>query len=82
MICEEALLDALNAGIVHSAGLDVFENEPLTGKQKELVSHPRVICTGHYAWYSDKSSLELQRRAASNLLDLLKGKPVEDCLNA
>jgi D-3-phosphoglycerate dehydrogenase len=81
VISEEALLKALNAGIIHSAGLDVFENEPVTEKQSKLISHPRVICTGHYAWYSDKSAVELQRRAANNLLNLLKGNPVEDCLN-
>ncbi len=81
VINEEALTEALDAGIIHSAGLDVFENEPLTGRQVKLISHPRVICTGHYAWYSDKSVVELQRRAANNLLDLLNGKQVEDCLN-
>ena len=81
VICEEALLEALNSGKIHSAGIDVFENEPITQKQDLLVNHPRTICTGHYAWYSDKASSELQRRAAMNLLNLLKGNAVEDCLN-
>ena len=81
VILEEALLEALKSGRIHSAGIDVFEDEPLTERQSELVSHPRIICTGHYAWYSDKASVELQRRAAMNLLNLLKGNPVEDCLN-
>ncbi len=81
VISEEALLKALNSGTIHSAGLDVYENEPLTDKQNKLVNHPRVICTGHYAWYSDKASSELQRRAALNLLNFLKGNTVEDCLN-
>lgn len=81
VIDEGALLEALNTGKIHSAGIDVFENEPMTDKQAELVRHPRIICTGHYAWYSDRSSVELQRRAAMNLLNFLKGNPVEDCLN-
>jgi D-3-phosphoglycerate dehydrogenase len=81
VIFEEALLDALNTGNIHSAGLDVFEDEPLTEKQSALINHSRIICTGHYAWYSDKSMLELQRRAANNLLNFLTGNPVEDCLN-
>jgi D-3-phosphoglycerate dehydrogenase len=81
VINEAALLEALNSGKIHSAGIDVFDNEPLTERQSELVSHPRIICTGHYAWYSDKASVELQRRAAMNLLNLLKGNTVEDCLN-
>ena len=81
VICEEALLEALESGKIHSAGLDVYEDEPITEKQSRLVNHPRVICTGHYAWYSDKASQELQRRAALNLLNLLAGETVEDCLN-
>lgn len=81
VICEKALLNALNSGKIHSAGLDVYENEPITEKQSELINYPRVICTGHYAWYSDKASLELQRRAALNLFNFLTGNTVEDSLN-
>jgi D-3-phosphoglycerate dehydrogenase len=82
VIDEKALLDALNSRNIHSAGLDVFEDEPVTTRQNELINHPRTICTGHYAWYSDRSILELQKRAALNLFNLLEGKPVEDCLNS
>ncbi len=81
LICEEALLEALNQGKIHSAGLDVYENEPITEKQNELINHPRTVCTGHYAWYSIEATVELQRRAALNLLNLLKGNKVEDCIN-
>jgi D-3-phosphoglycerate dehydrogenase len=80
-INEKALLEALNNKIIHSAGLDVFENEPTTELQKPLINHPRTICTGHFAWYSDYAAIELQKRAAQNLLHLLTGKEVEDCLN-
>jgi len=81
VICEKSLLDALNSGIIHSAGLDVYESEPPSEQQYELVNHPRTICTGHYAWYSDEAARELQRRAAINLYNFLTGNPVEDCLN-
>lgn len=81
VICEKALFDALNSDKVHSAGLDVYEDEPTTDNQLALINHPRTICTGHYAWYSDEAALELQRRAALNLYNFLTGKPVEDCLN-
>jgi D-3-phosphoglycerate dehydrogenase len=80
-IDEKALLTALNSGIIHSAGLDVYENEPTTPAQKELLDHPRTICTGHYAWYSDIAAVELQKRATQNLYYLLTGKEVEDSLN-
>ncbi len=81
VIDEKALLVALKTGRIHSAGLDVYENEPTNRNQEELVNHSRTICTGHYAWYSDYAAIELQRRAALNLLNFLTGKPVEDCLN-
>ncbi len=67
----EALLGALHQDMVHSAGLDVFPEEPPGEDMQALLSHPRVIATGHYAWYSIRSSEELQKRAADNLLGLL-----------
>lgn len=80
-VSEKALLKALDTGMIHSAGIDVFENEPVTQAQETLLNHSRTICTGHYAWYSDYAAEELQKRAATNLLNLLKGNPVEDALN-
>lgn len=81
VICEKALFEALDADKIHSAGLDVYEDEPVTGNQQGLTNHPRTVCTGHYAWYSDQAASELQRRAALNLFNFLTGNPVEDCLN-
>jgi D-3-phosphoglycerate dehydrogenase len=74
----DGLLDALHQDKVHSAGLDVFPEEPPGESLDALLSHPRVIATGHYAWYSIRSSEELQKRAADNLLALLRGDDVED----
>ncbi len=81
VIDEKALLQALTNGQIHSAGLDVYENEPVTKAQDALINHPRTICTGHYAWYSDRAATELQKRAAQNLFNLLTGKKTADCLN-
>jgi D-3-phosphoglycerate dehydrogenase len=75
---EGALLDALHQGTIHSVGMDVYSEEPPGETLKPLLSHPRVIATGHYAWYSIKSSEVLQKRAADNLLALLRGVDVED----
>jgi D-3-phosphoglycerate dehydrogenase len=81
VINEDDLLEGLQAGKIHSAGLDVFCDEPPLSKQDELLSHSKVIATGHYAWYSETSAAELQKRAARNLLLMLKGQIPEDCLN-
>lgn len=78
---EKALLNALEEKLIHSAGIDVYENEPADERQEKLISHPRIIATGHYAWYSDASSEALQKGAADNMTALLKGEMVEDCLN-
>ena len=80
-IDEKALFEALQNKKIHSAGLDVFENEPTTKAQESVINHPQTICTGHYAWYSDYAAIELQKRAAQNLFDFLRGKEVEDRLN-
>lgn len=78
VIDETALLQALNSGLIHSAGLDVFEMEPPGEKQKALLDHPRVVYTPHIAWYSETSILTLQRKAAQNLMSLVNGKEIED----
>jgi D-3-phosphoglycerate dehydrogenase len=81
VIDEQALKRALENDLIHSAGIDVFENEPLSEKQAFLLKHPRVICTGHYAWYSQNAAQELQKRAAQNMIGLLKGEKIMDQLN-
>ena len=81
IIDEEALYQALTKGKIHSAGLDVWEDEPVSLRQKKILDHPLVVATGHYAWYSDRSSTELQQRAAMNLVRLLNGESFSDCLN-
>lgn len=81
VVDEEALTAALVSGRVFAAGIDVFEDEPPKSNRDALLAHPRVVATGHYAWYSERASRELQRRAALNLDAMLRGELPEDCLN-
>jgi D-3-phosphoglycerate dehydrogenase / 2-oxoglutarate reductase len=81
IIDEDAFLDALNDGTLHSAGIDVFVDEPPLANRDPLLSHPNLIATGHYAWYSEWATVELQRRAAENMITFLKGELPDDCLN-
>jgi phosphoglycerate dehydrogenase-like enzyme len=76
-----ALLEAANENRIHSAGIDVYENEPADQRQEALISHPRIITTGHYAWYSDRAIGIMQKKAADNLAAMLKGEMIEDLLN-
>jgi len=81
VIDQDALLQALHEQRIFGAGIDVYHTELASDLPEELLNHPRIICTGHYAWYSLHSHRELQRRAADNLLALLRGENIEDCLN-
>jgi D-3-phosphoglycerate dehydrogenase len=81
VVKESALLNALETNTIHYAGLDVFNTELAEELPRPIIEHPRVLATGHYAWYSQRSHQELQKRAAHNLLDLLQDRMPEDCLN-
>ena len=54
-----ALLSALNAGRPGMAAVDVFDIEPLTDPNDELVNHPRMIATPHIG-YVTEDELDLQ----------------------
>jgi D-3-phosphoglycerate dehydrogenase len=62
-----ALIEALVAGRLAGAGLDVFEEEPLPA-MSPLRSQPGVILTDHTAWYSEESQVQLQETAAQEIV--------------
>lgn len=49
---EAALIEALHAGAIAGAGLDVFEREPLN-REEPIWSAPNVIITPHVAGFAD-----------------------------
>jgi len=61
-IDEEALLHALDSGIVSAAGLDVFQNEPHI--KEALIHHPKICTSAHIG----ASTLEAQERIAGELV--------------
>ena len=67
-----ALLAALDTGRAASAGIDVFEVEPLD-VNSPLRSHPRVIVSDHTAWYSEESVAELQTTVAEEAVRVCTG---------
>lgn len=62
-INEQALLEALNSGIIAGAGLDVFQNEPKVSNH--LYNHPKISVTPHIA----ASTKEAQARIAEELVE-------------
>ena len=80
VIDTEALAKALNEGRLWGAGLDVFEDEPLSADHP-ILSAPHTVLTPHAAYWSEESGVELRTRACRAALDVLAGIPPKDCLN-
>jgi D-3-phosphoglycerate dehydrogenase len=53
LIAEGALLQALNAGNLEAAAVDVFDFEPLTDPNDPLLSHPKLIATPHIGFVTE-----------------------------
>ncbi|WP_440009491.1 C-terminal binding protein [Halomicrococcus sp. SG-WS-1] len=68
----DALLDALNAGEIAGAGLDVFPDEP-PATDAPLRDHDRVVATPHVAWYSEEANEERRRTVAEIVESVLAG---------
>ena len=78
---EEALYRVLVDGKLSGAGLDVFENEPLS-LQHPLRSLPNVLLTPHVAGFGEKDIQEaIAKNVRDNLLDILAGRPPRDQIN-
>ncbi|MBV9534956.1 MAG: hypothetical protein JO321_06025, partial [Solirubrobacterales bacterium] len=76
-IDEDALADALDAGKLAGAALDVLTDEP-PGPSNRLLRHPRTLVTPHIAWYSDRAVSELRSRGIRAVVDVLSGRRPAD----
>jgi D-3-phosphoglycerate dehydrogenase / 2-oxoglutarate reductase len=66
VVCEEALLEALNSGKLAGAGVDVFAEEPT--KNMALVNHPKVSATPHIG----ASTAEAQTRIGEEIVSIIE----------
>lgn len=74
IVDERALCDALTAGRIAGAGLDVFDAEPLPADHP-LTRMPNVVLTSHLGWATDEMYSKFADSAADVLLSWLDGKP-------
>ena len=80
LIDESALAEALASGHLAGAGLDVMEPAPPTGDHP-LLKQENVIITPHTAFFSQASTLELERRTAQEVVRVVGGAPPENFIN-
>lgn len=81
IIHEADLLEALNAGHVAGAALDVFTKEPPPPELASLCSHPNVICTPHLGASTAEAQINVARDIAIQMADALEGKSYVGVVN-
>ena len=72
VVDEAALAEALSAGRLFAAGLDVFEAEPHV--HPDLLSHPRVVLTPHLGSATVDTRRAMGILAVDNVLEALAGR--------
>ena len=70
LVDEAALGEALKAGHLSGAALDVFETEPYSGP---LLSFPQVLCTPHLGTLTRASRNAMELKAVENVISFLRG---------
>jgi D-3-phosphoglycerate dehydrogenase len=70
VVDEKALLDALNAGTIAGAGLDVFESEPPTDWQ--LNKHTKVVSTPHLSSSTEEGQVRVGEITVQKVINGLK----------
>ena len=80
VIDTDALVEALEAGIVAWAALDVLEEEP-PAPDAAIVTHPHATVTSHCAWYTEEALQRLQLHAAHEVARALTGEPLRHVVN-
>ncbi len=80
LIDEAALYDALTSGKISGAGLDVMvDNAP--PRDHPLLSLDNIIITPHVAFFSQESTLELELRAAAEVVSVMHGRMPDNLVN-
>jgi glyoxylate reductase len=79
VIDEQALVDALQRGVIAGAGLDVFENEP--SMTPGLADCAHAVLLPHIGTATWKTREAMGELAARNILEVFDGRPPIACAN-
>ena len=76
VVDNRALAEALNAGIIRAAGLDVVEGEPISVNNplNSIKDSERLIITPHMAWGSLEARRRVVTEAYENITAFFKGE--------
>jgi D-3-phosphoglycerate dehydrogenase len=80
IIDEKALVEAVEAGQIGGAALDVFEEEPL-GESKLRDLGPKVILTPHLGASTAEAQVNVAIDVAEQIRDVLLGLPARSAVN-
>jgi len=80
LVDTDALVHALRSGAIAGAGLDVTDPEPLPADHP-LARLPNCVITPHLGSASAATRAEMAELAARNLIQGLRGEPMEACAN-
>ena len=81
IVNEVDLLEALKAGHVGGAALDVYSVEPPTEQLRELLVHPRVVATPHIAASTDEAQRKVALQVTEQVIHALRGESVSTAVN-
>jgi D-3-phosphoglycerate dehydrogenase len=76
---EVALAEAIKAGQVAGAALDVYVNEPPTNR--DLIELPQVVVTPHLGASTREAQENVAIDVAVEVIKILKGKPFKNAVN-
>ncbi len=80
VVDEKALIEALQNGEIHAAGLDVFEQEPLP-VDSPLLTLPNVVALPHIGSATHETRYNMAATAVDNLINALNGNVEKNCVN-
>jgi D-3-phosphoglycerate dehydrogenase len=70
-----ALADALRAGQIAGAGLDVFTEEPLPLERNAFLDLPNVVLTPHIGAVTREANARSRAMPVDNIIAFLEGRP-------
>jgi D-3-phosphoglycerate dehydrogenase len=84
MIDEDALVEALDAGTIAGAGIDVFTSEPPQpdSSASRLIAHPKVVATPHLGASTREAQENVSIDVCEQVVSILSGELPRSAVNA